>query len=270
MSQFPLSSQLDAERTAILDRAAASVLAVETQRVRQSAFVWRGGLIVTAAEPLEGAESVRILKEGSAGDAEVLACDLRTDIAVMRCAETIGPPLAPAAASPRAGQTLVLAGRAGRDLTASWGSIHLSAGPWTTRRHAFAPAAARCTAGTHGRRRSGPRPRRCRPGDGGARSSRPGHRYSHRCDRGRGQRCGRARTHRTRLSRGEGRPDRARPAGATPSQRRSCGAGGRRRRAAFSSVRCGAGNRGPAARHRRRCRAGARSIARTHPRQAAR
>jgi S1-C subfamily serine protease len=136
MSQSPLSSQLDAERTAILDRAAASVLAVETQRVRQSAFVWRGGLIVTAAEPLEGAESVRILKDGGAGDAEVLACDLRTDIAVMRCGETIGPPLVPVAASPRAGQILVVAGRAGQDLTASWGSVHLSAGPWTTRRGA--------------------------------------------------------------------------------------------------------------------------------------
>jgi S1-C subfamily serine protease len=136
MSQSPLSSQLDAERAAILERAADSVLAVETQRVRQSAFVWRGGLIVTAAEPLEGAESVRILKDGASGEAEVLACDLRTDIAVMRSAQTIGPPLAPSAASPRAGQTIVLAGRAGQDLTASWGSVHLSAGPWTTRRGA--------------------------------------------------------------------------------------------------------------------------------------
>jgi len=136
MSQSPLSSQLDAERSAILDRAAGSVIAVETQRVRQSAFVWRGGLLVTAAEPLEGAESVRILKDGAAGEAEVLACDLRTDIAVMRCAETIGPPLAAAAASPRAGQTILVAGRAGPALCASWGSVQLSAGAWTTRRGA--------------------------------------------------------------------------------------------------------------------------------------
>jgi len=136
MSQSPLSSQLDAERSAILDRAAGSVIAVETQRVRQSAFVWRAGLLVTAAEPLEGAESVRILKEGAAGEAEVLACDLRTDIAVMRCAETIGPPLAAAAASPRAGQTILVAGRAGPALSASWGSVQLSAGAWTTRRGA--------------------------------------------------------------------------------------------------------------------------------------
>jgi S1-C subfamily serine protease len=136
MSQTPLSSQLDAERTAILGRAAASVLAVETQRVRQSAFVWRGGLIVTAAEPLEGSESVRILADGTAGEAEVLACDLRSDVAVMRSAQGNGPPLAPAAAAPRPGQTIVAAGRAGQDLTASWGSVHLSGGPWTTRRGA--------------------------------------------------------------------------------------------------------------------------------------
>jgi S1-C subfamily serine protease len=136
MSQSSLSSQLDAERTAMLDRAAGSVIAVEAQRVRQSAFVWRGGLLVTAAEPLEGAGSVRILKDGAAGEAEVLACDLRTDIAVLHCAATIGPPLAAAAASPRAGQTILVAGRAGPALSASWGSVQLSAGAWTTRRGA--------------------------------------------------------------------------------------------------------------------------------------
>ena len=92
MSQSPLSSQLDAERAGMLERAAGSVLAIETQRMRQSAFVWRGGLLVTAAEPLEGAELVRILKDGSTSDGEVLACDLRTDIAVLRVAEPPGPP----------------------------------------------------------------------------------------------------------------------------------------------------------------------------------
>ena len=136
MSQSPLSSQLDAERAAILDRAAASVLALESRRVRQSAFVWRGGLIVTAAEPLEGADSLHLLNEGRSGEAEVLACDLRTDIAVLRCAVLSAPPLAPSATSPRAGQTIVAAGRVAEALTASWGSVQLSAGPWTTRRGA--------------------------------------------------------------------------------------------------------------------------------------
>lgn len=136
MSQSPLSSQLDAERTGMLNRVAGSVLAVETQRVRQSAFVWRGGLLVTAAEPLEGAESVRILKDGSASDAEVLACDLRTDIAVMRVGESLGPALAPAVSSPRPGQLILVAGRARAHLSASFGSVQLSTGPWTTRRGA--------------------------------------------------------------------------------------------------------------------------------------
>ena len=94
MSQSPLSSQLDAERTAILEHAAASVLAVESQRVRQSAFVWRGGLLVTAAEPLEGADSVRVLQDGNSNEAEVLAADLRTDIAVIRFPGTPAPALA--------------------------------------------------------------------------------------------------------------------------------------------------------------------------------
>ena len=136
MSQATLSSQLDAERAAILDRAAASVLAVESRRVRQSAFAWRGGLIVTAAEPLEGAESVRLLQDGNSSEAEVLACDLRTDIAVLRCAAITAPPLALPASSPRAGQTIVALGRVAEALTASWGAVQLSAGPWTTRRGA--------------------------------------------------------------------------------------------------------------------------------------
>jgi len=136
MSQSPLSSQLDAERAAILDRAAASVYAVESPRVRQSAFVWRGGLLVTAAEPLAGAESLRVLRDGTSSEGEVLACDLRTDIAVVRCAAAVAPALAPSATPPRVGQTIAVVGRVAAGLTASWGSVNLSAGPWTTRRGA--------------------------------------------------------------------------------------------------------------------------------------
>src|SRR5215813_14089683 len=111
MSQASLSSQLDAERAAILDRAAASVFAVESARVRQSAFLWRGGLLVTAAEPLEGAESLRVLKDGSSSEGEVLACDLRTDIAVVRCAAAVAPALPPTTTAPRIGQTIAVLGR---------------------------------------------------------------------------------------------------------------------------------------------------------------
>jgi S1-C subfamily serine protease len=135
MSQSSLSSQLDRERAAILNGAAPSVLAVESQRVRQSAFVWRGGLLVTAAEPLEGADAVRVFQDGNSSEAEVLAADLRTDIAVIRLAGTLGPALAPAAAAaPRVGQTIVALGRVAQDLSASWGSVQLSGGPWSTRR----------------------------------------------------------------------------------------------------------------------------------------
>ena len=136
MNQSTLSSQLDAERATIVERAAASVFAVETARVRQSAFVWRGGLLVTAAEPLEGAESLRVLKDGSSSEGEVLACDLRTDIAVVRCAAAVAPALTPSPTAPRLGQTIAVVGRVAAGLTASWGSVHLSAGPWTTRRGA--------------------------------------------------------------------------------------------------------------------------------------
>ena len=135
MNPASVLSQLDGERAAILERAAASVFAVESPRARQSAFVWRGGLLVTAAEPLEGAESLRVLRDGSSGEGEVLACDLRTDVAVVRCA-AVAPALTPGAAPPRVGQTIAIVGRVAAGLTASWGSVQLSAGPWTTRRGA--------------------------------------------------------------------------------------------------------------------------------------
>jgi S1-C subfamily serine protease len=136
MSQSPLSSQLDAERLAIVDRAAASVFAIESKRVRQSAFAWRGGLLVTAAEPLEGAASLRVLKDGASSEGEVLACDLRTDVAVVRCAAAAAPALGPRATPPRIGQTIAVVGRIAAGPTASWGSVHLNGGPWTTRRGA--------------------------------------------------------------------------------------------------------------------------------------
>ena len=137
MSPVSVLSQLDGERAAILERAATSVFAVESARVRQSAFLWRGGLLVTAAEPLEGAESLRVLQDGSSSEGEVLACDLRTDIAVVRCAAAVAPALAPGTTPPRVGQTIAVVGRAAAaGLIASWGSICLSAGPWTTRRGA--------------------------------------------------------------------------------------------------------------------------------------
>ncbi len=136
MSQSSLALQLEAERTALLERIAGGVLAVETRRVRQSAFVCGGGLLVTAAEPLEGAESARVLAQGAASEAQVLACDLRTDIAVLRALQVPGAPLAPAMRPPSPGQTVVVAGRSASELTVSWGSILLSAPAWTTRRGA--------------------------------------------------------------------------------------------------------------------------------------
>jgi S1-C subfamily serine protease len=136
MSQSTLSAQLDGERLAIVDRAAASVFAIESKRVRQSAFAWRGGLLVTAAEPLEGSASLRVLKDGVSSEGEVLACDLRTDVAVVRCAAAAAPALGPVATPPRIGQTIAVVGRIASGLTASWGSVHLSGGPWTTRRGA--------------------------------------------------------------------------------------------------------------------------------------
>jgi S1-C subfamily serine protease len=54
----------------------------------------------------------------------------------VRCAAAVAPALAPGTTPPRVGQTIAVVGRAAAGLIASWGSICLSAGPWTTRRGA--------------------------------------------------------------------------------------------------------------------------------------
>jgi S1-C subfamily serine protease len=71
------------------DRAAASVVAVHTERRGSSSgIVWRSGVIVTAEHALRRDEEIQVtLPNGRVGSATLAGRDPSTDIAVLKCAE---------------------------------------------------------------------------------------------------------------------------------------------------------------------------------------
>jgi S1-C subfamily serine protease len=71
------------------DRAAASVVAVHTERRGSSSgIVWRSGVLVTAEHALRRDEEIQVtLPNGRVGSATLAGRDPSTDIAVLKCAE---------------------------------------------------------------------------------------------------------------------------------------------------------------------------------------
>jgi S1-C subfamily serine protease len=100
-----------------------------------SGFYWRADLIVTAAEALGGDEDVRVVAADGEQLARVLACDLTTDIAVLRVSAglaqptvVVGQPLL------QAGAGVVFVARSARGPMVSFGSVRLVGPAWSSRR----------------------------------------------------------------------------------------------------------------------------------------
>ena len=152
MSANTLLKQYSDECTALvqssLDKAAAIILG---RRRVLSGILWRDDLIVTAAEAIGGAEHVDVRLDGDELDAQVIATDLTTDIAVLRSAasgggaaspsgaaavsaSSGGAASAPHAAALRVGETIAVVGRTLRGPAALWGSVLLAGPAWNSRR----------------------------------------------------------------------------------------------------------------------------------------
>lgn len=104
-----------------------------------SGFRWRGPLIVTAAEALDGNEDVRVLSEEGEQLAPVIACDLTTDVAVLRAdAEPVPSDVSPAVVTAsgvlQAGAPVAIAGRSRRGPLAAFGTVRLAGPAWSSRR----------------------------------------------------------------------------------------------------------------------------------------
>lgn len=101
-----------------------------------SGFHWRPDLIVTAAEALGGDEDALVLYGTEEQQARVLACDLTTDIAVLRVSPHELQAAAFSAGRPvlNAGAGVVFVGRSRRGPLVSFGSVRLAGPAWSSRR----------------------------------------------------------------------------------------------------------------------------------------
>jgi S1-C subfamily serine protease len=174
MATNSLLKQYSDERAALVQNAVSKAAAIVLGRRRVlSGIRWRDDLIVTAAEAIGGAERVGIRLDADDLEAQVIATDLTTDIALLRVnsnsanttadatngnparregspgatpnagvgggstgsnlAATSGTPR-PAPSLLRVGETIAVVGRTLRGPTAIWGTIQLAGPAWSSRR----------------------------------------------------------------------------------------------------------------------------------------
>jgi S1-C subfamily serine protease len=105
-----------------------------------SGIRWRGALIVTAAEALAGRDEVVVVSEHGETQGSVIACDLATDVAVLRSGAQALPGAvgagATAAVDPvlEAGAGVVIVGRAAAGPVMGFGTVRLAGPAWRSRR----------------------------------------------------------------------------------------------------------------------------------------
>ena len=143
MATNSLLRQYSDERAALVQNAVSKAAAIVLGRRRiLSGIRWRDDLIVTAAEAIGGAERVGIRLDDDDLEAQVIATDLTTDIALLRVNSnpanttanaTSGTPR-PAPSLLRVGETIAVIGRTLRGPTAIWGTIQLAGPAWSSRR----------------------------------------------------------------------------------------------------------------------------------------
>ena len=100
-----------------------------------SGIRWRGNLIVTAAEALGGSEEAVVVAAEGEGQAVVIACDLATDVAVLRVgADATAICTTPSSPALEVGAGVVFAGRSRRGPLVGFGTVRLTGPAWSSRR----------------------------------------------------------------------------------------------------------------------------------------
>lgn len=106
-----------------------------------SGIRWLGAYIVTAAEALAGSDEVTLVSERGETRAPVIACDLATDVAVlrigddqMRDAPTGAVAAAASDAALEAGAGVIIVGRGRRGPRVGFGTVRVAGPAWRSRR----------------------------------------------------------------------------------------------------------------------------------------
>ncbi len=127
-------SEWVAARRAIAEQAALGVVGIDRGRgARFSGIVWDSDTLVTAAEMLHGAETVTILTADGLVPAQILACDLSIDIAVLK-SKTGAPGVSIAKPTGLySGDDVVVAGRRRTGSVIVWTHVELVGPAWRSR-----------------------------------------------------------------------------------------------------------------------------------------
>jgi serine protease Do len=127
-------SEWGAARRALAERAALGVVGIDRGRgVRFSGIVWDSDTLVTAAEVLHGADSVTVQTAQGSVPAQILACDLSVDVAVLK-AKTGAPGIAAAKPTHLAvGDDVVVAGRGRAGAMIIWSHAEQVGPAWRSR-----------------------------------------------------------------------------------------------------------------------------------------
>jgi S1-C subfamily serine protease len=129
-----LASWSDA-RARVVSAVEPSIASIAIGRNRYlSGIAWGKEYVLTAAEPIAGADRATVSFGGAQTTAEVVATDLTTDVAVLRVPGHMAPALKPPALSVGAGSIVALVGRAARGPCAAWGGVALAGPAWRSRR----------------------------------------------------------------------------------------------------------------------------------------
>jgi len=123
-----------AARRALAARAASNIVGIDRGRgVRFSGIVWDSDTLVTAAEVLHGADSVTVLTAHDAVPAQILACDLSVDIAVLKAKTGATGISAATATALSSGDDVVVAGRGHAGAVIVWSQVEQVGPAWRSR-----------------------------------------------------------------------------------------------------------------------------------------
>jgi hypothetical protein len=89
--------------------------------------------VVTAAEALRGDDDVEASGPTATVRAQVVGVEPAVDVAVLKLTEFTSATALPTTDAPETGETVGVVGRCADGVLAMWGTVKLSAGPWTSR-----------------------------------------------------------------------------------------------------------------------------------------
>jgi S1-C subfamily serine protease len=100
-----------------------------------SGMRWRADLVVTAAQALEGSDEALVISDRAEMRASVVACDLATDVAVLRIdADQLSDPTTADDGALQAGAGVVIVGRSRRGPLVGFGTVRAAGPAWHSRR----------------------------------------------------------------------------------------------------------------------------------------